>query len=51
MTSARERLDLLEFHAYPLGFGACGSHADFNSLTCIVGQGFNELGYDYWWWG
>ena len=40
LTSARERLDLLEFNAYPLGFGASRAHADFNSLSRIMEQGF-----------
>lgn len=42
LTTARKGLNLLEFDAYPLGFGACRTHADLNSLPCMVEQEFGE---------
>ena len=50
MTSARKRFNLLELDAYPLGLGACGAHADFNSLAWVVGQGFGGSKHKHWSW-
>ena len=51
LTSTRERLDLLELDAYPLSFGACRAHADFNSLRRVAGQEFGGTDYKRWLWG